>query len=104
MSEQRSACCAYVVARLQELEAANRRLSDQVSRLGGTGLMSSVATLGLSVRAENVIYALGVELVGELICKSASDVVRVKNCGRKTLAEIRSALATLGLHLAGEKP
>lgn len=55
-----------------------------------------ISTLGLGIRAERCFETAGIRRVGDLVCRSEGDVLRI---ARKTLREIRNALAALGLHL-----
>ncbi len=58
-----------------------------------------ISTLGLGIRAERCFETAGIRRVGDLVCRTEGDVLRIANLGRKTLREIRNALAALGLHL-----
>ncbi len=58
-----------------------------------------ISTLGLGIRAERCFDIAGIRRVGDLVSRSEGDVLRIANLGRKTLREIRNALAALGLHL-----
>lgn len=59
-----------------------------------------IADLGLSGRAQIALCRnAGIETVRELVRKTEMDVLKIKNLGRKTLNEIRLALADRGLSL-----
>ena len=62
-------------------------------------LYKSVDELELSVRAANCLENAGLRLIGELVMKSESEMLKTKNFGRKTLNEIKDILAEMGLHL-----
>ena len=55
-----------------------------------------------SVRTANVLHNLGARTLADLSAYSASDLLLVKNCGRKTVQEIRRMLARHGARLYGE--
>lgn len=52
-----------------------------------------------SVRTANCLRNEGVHLVGELIERTESDLLRIPSLGRQSLNEVKEALARLGLHL-----
>jgi DNA-directed RNA polymerase subunit alpha len=62
-------------------------------------LMQSVAELELSVRAENCLNTAQIRVLGELVEKSESEMLKFRNFGKKSLQEIKSKLAELGLAL-----
>ncbi len=55
--------------------------------------------LDLSVRALNSLHNEGIRTIGELVIRSDDDLLKFKNFGRKSLEEIKAALAALGLRL-----
>lgn len=55
--------------------------------------------LELSIRASNVITAMGVTTVSDLAKFSKMELLRQKNCGLKTVAEIEMVLASRGYTL-----
>ena len=62
---------------------------------------TKIKSLPLSVRAANVLYGEQMVTVGDLLKLSYRDVQRLPNMGRKSILEIRTALAGLGLDLIG---
>lgn len=72
------------------------------------GLMRGVDTLGLTVRSSNCLKAENIHLVGDLIQRTEIELLRTPNLGRKSLNEIKGALAqralTLGSTLQGWPP
>lgn len=62
-------------------------------------LYRPVEELELSVRAQNCLQNAGIRYVGELVQRTEADMMRTKNFGRKSLKEIKDALADLNLSL-----
>jgi DNA-directed RNA polymerase subunit alpha len=58
-----------------------------------------VDELELSVRPANCLKNMGIRLVGELVQKSEAELLKTKNFGRKSLAEIKEILSSMGLSL-----
>ena len=56
-----------------------------------------VEDLELSMRAFNCLKRAGINTVGELIQKTEREISKVRNMGKKSLAEVKSKLAELGL-------
>ena len=55
--------------------------------------------LNFSVRTWNILKTVGINTVGELVEKSERDLLKYKNCGRKSLNEIQTLLSEVGLTL-----
>lgn len=62
-------------------------------------LFRTVNELELSVRAANCLKNANIRLIGELVQKSESEMLKTKNFGRKSLNEIKEILADMGLSL-----
>lgn len=60
-------------------------------------LNMSVNEIELSVRAINCLNNAGIATVGELVVKAEADMLKYRNFGKKSLAEIKDRLAELGL-------
>ncbi len=60
-------------------------------------LFKSIDDLELPVRAGNCLKAVGISWVGELVQKQESEMLKLKNFGRKSLEDIQSVLDTHGL-------
>jgi DNA-directed RNA polymerase subunit alpha len=61
-----------------------------------------MSDLNLSVRARKCMTRLGLTTIGELLRKSADDLMECKNFGVTSLLEIREKLVQIGLKLRGE--
>lgn len=60
-------------------------------------LKSKLSGLDLSVRALNCLNAAGVDTLGDLVSLSRSDLMKIRNFGKKSLTELDELLATLNL-------
>ncbi|MGI6588238.1 MAG: DNA-directed RNA polymerase subunit alpha [Peptococcia bacterium] len=63
----------------------------------------SVEELDLSVRSYNCLKRAAINTVGELVQKTVEDMMKVRNLGKKSLAEIEAKLASLDLSLKKEE-
>ena len=62
----------------------------------------SVSELNLSVRARKCMNRLGINTLGDLIQRSADDLLESKNFGMTSLNEVREKLRQQGLTLRGD--
>ncbi|MCI1904021.1 DNA-directed RNA polymerase subunit alpha [Enterococcus hirae] len=62
-------------------------------------LEMTIEELDLSVRSYNCLKRAGINTVQELTNKSEPEMIKVRNLGRKSLEEVKSKLADLGLSL-----
>ncbi len=62
-------------------------------------LYMSIEELDLSVRPLNCLKRAGIFTVEDLVKKTEEDMLKVRNLGRKSLDEVISKLANLGLSL-----
>src|SRR5512136_45567 len=62
-------------------------------------LAKTIDHLELSVRSNNCLRSAGLERIYELVQKTEDELLKTKNFGRKSLAEIKETLANLGLGL-----
>jgi DNA-directed RNA polymerase subunit alpha len=66
-------------------------------------LEMSIEDLELSARSLNCLKSAGIRSVGELIANSATELMKHKNFGAKSLKEVREKLTEYKLALKGEK-
>jgi DNA-directed RNA polymerase subunit alpha len=59
----------------------------------------TIEELDLSVRSYNCLKRAGIDTVEELIRKTEEDMMKVRNLGKKSLAEVKGKLAKYGLSL-----
>jgi len=62
----------------------------------------SIAELNLSVRARKCTTKLGIGTIGDLVRRTADDLLECKNFGVTSLNEVRERLAERGLRLRGD--
>ncbi|MCL1806402.1 MAG: DNA-directed RNA polymerase subunit alpha [Oscillospiraceae bacterium] len=62
----------------------------------------TIEELDLSVRSFNCLKRAGINIVEDLVAKSESDMMKVRNLGRKSLEEVINKLQTMGLSLREE--
>ena len=67
-------------------------------------LYRNVSELELSVRSANCLKNADIDLIGELVQKSESEMLTTKNFGRKSLLEIKEILVSMGLSLGMKLP
>ena len=60
-------------------------------------LYRTVEELELSVRSANCLKNAGIKLIGELVSKTESEMLKTQNFGRKSLNEIKDILCDMGL-------
>ena len=66
-------------------------------------LEMTVEELDLSVRSFNCLKRAGINSVEELTNKTESEMMKVRNLGRKSLLEVTEKLEELGLGLKAEE-
>jgi len=66
-------------------------------------LEMTIEELDLSVRSFNCLKRAGINTVEDLVGKSESDMMKVRNLGRKSLEEVINKLVAMGLNLASDE-
>ncbi len=84
---------------LTEGGSASSILADKPEDERARLLDRSIEDLELSVRSFNCLKRAGINTIGELVGKSADDMMRVRNLGRKSLEEVEEKLQSIGLGL-----
>lgn len=82
----------------QEMEIMVEKEEDQKEKV----MEKTIEELDLSVRSYNCLKRAGINTVQELTTKTEEDMMKVRNLGRKSLDEIKSKLAELGLSLRSD--
>jgi DNA-directed RNA polymerase subunit alpha len=65
-------------------------------------LSQPITELNLSVRARKCTTKLGINLISELVRRTAEDLMECKNFGVTSLNEVREKLTERGLKLRGD--
>ena len=68
-----------------------------------TVLSMLIEELEFSVRSLNCLKRAGINTVEELIAHTEDDMMKIRNLGRKSLEEVISKLASLGLALSDDE-
>ncbi len=79
----------------QDAEIMVEKEEDQKEKV----LEMTIEELDLSVRSYNCLKRAGINTVQELTQKTEEDMMKVRNLGKKSLEEVQSKLAELGLSL-----
>ena len=61
-----------------------------------------IQELNLSARSVNTLKGEGIDTVGQLVSRTDSDLLSIRNLGQKSVGEIEQRLGDLGLSLAGQ--
>ncbi|OGZ66836.1 MAG: hypothetical protein A3C58_01160 [Candidatus Staskawiczbacteria bacterium RIFCSPHIGHO2_02_FULL_34_10] len=92
-----------VSLKTEEIGQAEQKVSNQKSEfelsIGDDFLSKSLAELQLSVRVTNCLGGEGIDKVGDLIKKSAEDLLEICNFGPLCLEEVRTKLLSFSLKL-----
>ena len=81
-----------------QLQPASAGLNDEEKELLDK-LVKDVNELQLSVRAVNCLNSANIQCIGELVEKSAGQMLKFRNFGKKSLSEITQKLIEMGLNL-----
>jgi len=82
----------------EEPEPVEKEEEEESDKLN-ENLFRPVSELELSVRSANCLKNAEITLIGELVQKTESEMLKTKNFGRKSLNEIKSILSEMGLSL-----
>lgn len=81
-----------------DVATADEMLEEEIDSVN-ENLYRSVEELELSVRSANCLKNAGIKLIGELVSKTESEMLKTQNFGRKSLNEIKDILSEMGLTL-----
>lgn len=77
------------------IEVMQEKEEDERNKL----MEMAIEELDLSVRSYNCLKRAGINTVAELCAKSDEEMIKVRNLGKKSLEEVKSKLAAIGLSL-----
>ncbi len=84
----------------EPLEKAEAPTAKEIPFLAQADVLAkTIDHLELSVRSNNCLRSAGIERIYELVQKTEEDLLKTKNFGRKSLAEIKETLGNLNLGL-----
>ena len=88
---------------LSQSVAAQSIVRDKVKDEDPPALKLTIEELDLSVRSFNCLKRANINTVRDLIAKTADEMMKVRNMGKKSLDEVQNKLAMMGLSLAAEE-
>jgi len=83
----------------EESESFAEAETEEEAEKVNENLYRTVEELELSVRSANCLKNAGIKLIGELVSRSESEMLKTQNFGRKSLNEIKDILGEMGLTL-----
>jgi DNA-directed RNA polymerase subunit alpha len=83
----------------EEIEEADAVEAESETDKINENLYRTVDELELSVRSANCLKNAGIKLIGELVSRTESEMLKTQNFGRKSLNEIKDILSDMGLTL-----
>lgn len=95
---------AYVFATFVDAAGGGELVSEEPSEPINEALYRRVDELELTVRSANCLQNAGIEFIWQLVQKTEAEMLKTKNFGRKSLAEIKDVLAELDLSLGMRLP
>jgi len=91
-----------VFTNLSDTVGTSSTVVDKVENRPDAKLAMTIDELDLSVRSFNCLKRANINTVADLICKTAEDMMKVRNMGKKSLDEVQKKLEMMGLSLASE--
>lgn len=87
------------MSRMVDVEKAKERLHTEEESKIDPILLRPVEDLDLTVRSSNCLKSENIRLIGELVQKSESSLMKTPNFGKKSLNEIKAKLDEIGYSL-----
>jgi DNA-directed RNA polymerase subunit alpha len=82
----------------EEPEIEEKEVDEEEEKFN-ENLLKSIDELELSVRSSNCLNNANIRTIGELVQKTEAELLKTRNFGKKSLNEIKSILAEMGLSL-----
>lgn len=93
----------HIFTALGDLSAPDEQVEDDPKGEHDFVLDSKIETLDFSVRTYNCLKRAGINSIGDLIAHSETDMMKVRNLGKKSLEEVILKLEEMGLNLSEEE-
>ena len=91
-----------VFTNLSDVMGNGSTIVEKVANSPDTKLSMTIDELDLSVRSYNCLKRANINTVADLVGKTAEDMMKVRNMGKKSLDEVQKKLEMMGLSLASE--
>ena len=91
-----------VFTNLSDAVTSSSTVVEKVADHPDAKLSMTIDELDLSVRSFNCLKRANINTVRDLISKTAEEMMKVRNMGKKSLDEVQNKLAMMGLSLASE--
>jgi len=91
-----------VFTNLSDVMGNGSTVVEKVANSPDTKLSMTIDELDLSVRSYNCLKRANINTVADLVGKTAEDMMKVRNMGKKSLDEVQKKLEMMGLSLASE--
>lgn len=90
--------CSIFINFSEDIEPELPEFETKIDKLN-ENLLRTVEELELSVRSANCLANANIRLIGDLVQRTESEMLKTKNFGRKSLKEIKEILGEMGLSL-----
>ena len=91
-----------VFTNLSDVMGNGSTVVEKVANSPDTKLSMTIDELDLSVRSYNCLKRANINTVADLVGKTAEDMMKVRNMGKKSLDEVQKKLEMMGLSLSSE--
>ena len=91
-----------VFTNLSDVMGNGSTIVEKIANSPDTKLSMTIDELDLSVRSYNCLKRANINTVADLVGKTAEDMMKVRNMGKKSLDEVQKKLEMMGLSLASE--
>lgn len=85
-----------------KVSAEMLRANNQANQMNDSTFEKTIEELDFSVRTYNCLKRAGINVIGDLVARSESDMMKVRNLGKKSLDEVIQKLEEMGLGLSVE--
>ena len=89
----------YILTKLNEIADITGIMAEKEEDPKVKALETSIEDLDFSVRAYNCLKRAGIHTLQDLVNKSESDMMKIRNLGKKSLKEVLDKIRDMGLVL-----